>query len=136
MNDTRLRVSGDYLKELRQKKGLTTAQVADFLGCSPGYVNHLETGKKDNPSYRYLVRMAELYGVSIEDLVGDKKADPALNVVDIVKELYMADVIIFEGQEIDVRDPIIAERIEMGIRLGVAWALQRINESKGEKKDG
>ncbi|GIM47660.1 hypothetical protein DNHGIG_32090 [Collibacillus ludicampi] len=126
-----LQVSGEYLRNLRLKKGLTLEQVAEVAGCSVGYLSHIERGSRRNPSYRVILGLAKMYGVSVEELIG--KAEPPINTVDLIEQLYKADFVLYEGREIDVRDEFVAERIETGIRMGILWALDLIEQRKKEE---
>ncbi|GIM46513.1 hypothetical protein DNHGIG_20620 [Collibacillus ludicampi] len=133
MDKKELRVSGEYLRELRQKKGLTLDQAAEVVGCSTGYLSHIERGSKRNPSYKVIVGLAKLYGLSVEDLIGE--VAPPIHTVDLIEQLYKADFVLYEGREIDVRDDFVAERIETGIRMGILWALDLIEQRKKEEED-
>jgi transcriptional regulator with XRE-family HTH domain len=123
-----LQVSGEYLRNLRLNKGLTLEQVAEVAGCSVGYLSHIERGSRRNPSYKVILGLAKIYGVSVEELIG--KAEPPINTVDLIEQLYKADLVLYEGREIDVRDEFVAERIETGIRMGILWALDLIEQRK------
>ncbi|WP_018130337.1 helix-turn-helix domain-containing protein [Effusibacillus pohliae] len=130
MDKNELRVSGEYLRDLRLKKGLTLGQAAEIVGTTAGYLSHIERGTKRNPSYKIVLGLAKLYGLSVEDLIGE--AAPPTQAVDLIEQLYKADTILYEGREIDVRDEFVAARIETGIRMGIAWALELIEKRKNE----
>lgn len=130
---TELLVSGEYLRDLRLKKGLTLEQVAEVAGCSVGYLSHIERGTRRNPGYRVVLGLAKMYGVSVEELIG--KAEPPINAVDLIETLYKADFVLYEGKKIDVRDEFVAARIETGIRMGILWALDLIEQREREKKE-
>lgn len=56
------------LLELRKRQGLTAPQVARCLGCSISMVFSWEGGREE-PGVRFLKRLAELYRVTIDDLI-------------------------------------------------------------------
>lgn len=66
---------GDKLREIRLKKNLSLREAAEKVGLSHTYLNALEkgrdprTGKPMNPSARTLVRIAEGYGIPLEELL-------------------------------------------------------------------
>lgn len=60
---------GERLLALRKQNGLTQAEVADTLGLSLSAHNRYEYGKRE-PTASVLIRMADLYGVTIDYLVG------------------------------------------------------------------
>lgn len=70
--DSRLHL-GQELRRLRQAKGLTMHQVADFLDCSETRISRLETGKLTGASLKpgEVRRLAELLGVQSADELED-----------------------------------------------------------------
>lgn len=66
-------------RELREKTGLTTAELAKRIGVSQAAASQWDTGKKF-PSSETLCKLADLYGVSIDYLVGRESADPGVSV--------------------------------------------------------
>ena len=60
---------GEKLKEERNKKGVTAAEVAKSLGLTQGAISQFENGIK-YPSTGVLVALAKYYGVSLDYLVG------------------------------------------------------------------
>lgn len=58
---------GEYLKQLRKKKNLTTRGVGELLGISSNYVSEIERGMK-SPSDKLLRELANLYGVDEDEL--------------------------------------------------------------------
>ena len=59
----------DSLRALRQEKGFTQGSLAEKLNISLKTVSHWETGYTE-PSVSQLIALAELYGVSLDELVG------------------------------------------------------------------
>lgn len=57
------------LRRLRENMGLQQKEVADRLGVNPSAVTRWETGEK-RPDLVNLVKLADLYGVSIDYLLG------------------------------------------------------------------
>lgn len=66
-------------RELREKAGLTTAELARRIGVSQAAASQWDTGKKF-PSSETLCKLADLYGVSLDYLVGREAADPGMPV--------------------------------------------------------
>lgn len=50
---------GNYLRNLRKSKGLTTRQLADMAGCDHSFVARLETGDR-SPKLDLLWQLIEL----------------------------------------------------------------------------
>ena len=60
---------GERLKELRKQQGLTQVQVAERLGLSKAVISSYEVASR-HPSYDILIKMAALYGVTTDHLLG------------------------------------------------------------------
>lgn len=58
----------EKLRALREAKGLTQLQVANKIGISKAMISAYETASKA-PSIEVLIRLARLFGVSIDYLV-------------------------------------------------------------------
>lgn len=61
---------GKYLKSIRLQKNLTLRDVEAKTGVSNAYLSQLETGKVRQPSPSTLYKLAELFEVAYEDLMG------------------------------------------------------------------
>ena len=57
------------LKELRTEHRFSQKEVADALSCSVTVYSRYETGARE-PSIDTLVRLADFYGVTLDELVG------------------------------------------------------------------
>ncbi len=84
MDDTQTSL-GAYLKSLREAAGLTLRAVEHEAGVSNAFLSQLESGKVRQPSPVVLHKLAEVYGVPYEMLMGkagypvpkSQKNDPA-----------------------------------------------------------
>ena len=66
---------GRFLKELRKAKNLTQEQLAERLNISGRTVSRWETGN-NMPDISLLVELAELYDVSIPEIIdGERKSE-------------------------------------------------------------
>lgn len=59
----------EILRELREDRDMTQADVANLLGTSQQYYSKYETGKYEMPIH-YVVPLADFYGVSVDYLLG------------------------------------------------------------------
>ena len=57
------------LKQLRKDKHLTQAQVAERIGVTASMVSSYETDIR-LPSYEVMLRIADIFGVSVDYLLG------------------------------------------------------------------
>lgn len=63
------RVFGERLRELRNKRGVTTRALAEMAGMSYAYISDLERGVK-GPSLTIIVRLAVALRYKVTDFVG------------------------------------------------------------------
>lgn len=57
------------LRDLREDKDLTQAQIAQLLGTTQSYYAQYENGHRELP-LRHLVKLAKFYGVSTDYILG------------------------------------------------------------------
>lgn len=63
---------GEKLRVLRKRRKMTLKQLALTLGfTSHSYVSEIETGKKQ-PSTEMIIQIADLFGVTVDQLVRDE----------------------------------------------------------------
>lgn len=46
------------IREIRINKGMKLTELAELSNLSRGYISHLESGTKDNPSYNTMVKIS------------------------------------------------------------------------------
>ena len=79
---------GDRIKLYRVNKNMTQNDLADILEVSAGTVSKYESGNLE-PSIESIKRLAEVFEISIDELLNDKedKFDISkINVLDILRE--------------------------------------------------
>jgi len=62
-------VLGERLKQLRQEKGLTQAQLGSYFNLAESSISLYEAGKR-SPDYATLKRLAAFFAVSADYLLG------------------------------------------------------------------
>ena len=65
------------LRELRKARGMSMKELGEALGCSESTISLYENGKRE-PSFETLLKMGELFGVTVDYLLGNE-SDPAAN---------------------------------------------------------
>lgn len=63
---------GEKIKFLRQSKRLSQNKLSERSGVSQSYINELENGKKTNPTYELLQKIAQALEVPISDILEAK----------------------------------------------------------------
>ena len=79
---------GDKIKLYRENKKMTQNEIANILDVSPATVSKYESGALE-PNIESLKRLAELFEISIDELLNDEedKFDISkINVLDILRE--------------------------------------------------
>ncbi|MCL2846245.1 MAG: helix-turn-helix domain-containing protein [Firmicutes bacterium] len=69
LNEMDLRVFAERIKELREEKGLTSADLARALNRRTGVISKWELSQR-MPKADSLFKLAQFFGVSIDYLVG------------------------------------------------------------------
>ena len=62
----------ESIRDLRKAKGLTQKQLAKLIDVTESQVSQIETGKR-NPSFETLLKLGEVFGCSVDDIVRNKK---------------------------------------------------------------
>lgn len=76
---------GERIKELRQKAGLTQAELAEKVGFQPQTVSNWENGSRE-PDIAALAKLASLFGVSLDFLLLGKVEEPSISLDDMDDE--------------------------------------------------
>ena len=61
----------DTMRGIRVLRGMSRSQVAEAIGVTAETIGRWERGESE-PTRAYLISMARAYGVSIDQLVGEK----------------------------------------------------------------
>lgn len=80
MNDFKF---GNYIYSLRRRAGITQAEMAEQLGVTNKAVSKWETGKA-KPKTDTLRRMANLFGISIDELLQIREGEKEMKITKIV----------------------------------------------------
>lgn len=60
---------GVFLRKLREERGLTIKELAEMVNVSPSYINKLEIGLRNAPTYPILAKIAEALSVDINSIL-------------------------------------------------------------------
>ena len=61
------------LRKIRINRNLKVQEVSDYLCCLPSVYSRYENGKRE-PSIDVLLKLSQLYGVSVDYLIGNDGA--------------------------------------------------------------
>jgi transcriptional regulator with XRE-family HTH domain len=75
---------GVRLKRVREKSGMSLREVARQLGVSASFVSQMENGKSQ-PSVATLYSLAQLLGISIDELFATDERDPGHSLAGVVE---------------------------------------------------
>ena len=76
------------IKQLREAAGMTQAELAAKMQLTTPSVTKWELGRA-NPTYDNLIQLAEIFGVSLDEVVGRKSNAQKGGVVDGEKASYV-----------------------------------------------
>ncbi|MEV5726157.1 helix-turn-helix domain-containing protein [Streptomyces pharetrae] len=71
-----LAAMGPRLRALRERRGVTLADVSGATGISPSTLSRIETGRR-KPTLEVVLQLAKEYGVSLDELAGTAPAPAA-----------------------------------------------------------
>lgn len=61
------------LKKLRKQRKLSQEKLARLVNISYNTIAKIEAGKAKNPTFKTLSKLADVFGVSIDELTGRSK---------------------------------------------------------------
>ncbi|MRN57022.1 helix-turn-helix domain-containing protein [Paenibacillus monticola] len=137
---------GDYLKQLREAKGLTINHLATAAGISGSQISRIENGLRGVPKPDTLRKIAQAIEVSYEELMEHagylpQQAPSSVNVVpewatskdkrDFRKMLEDDGELMFDGIPLDQEDK---QRIK-DVLTGLFWEAKQMNKRKQQKND-
>lgn len=56
------------IKKIRIKKGIKLIELAELSNLSNGYISHLENGRRDNPSYKTMIKIAKALKEDVSEI--------------------------------------------------------------------
>ena len=114
---------GARLKRLRRDLGLTQTRMAEDLGVSPSYLNHLERNQRPVTA-QVLLRLAETYDIDVRTLSSDQEAADARDLGEVFADPLFRDLGVprHELAEVAENAPGVADAV---VRLYRAYADRR-----------
>ena len=82
---------GPKLRLLRREMGINQSQMAEELGVSPSYLNHLERNQRPM-SAQMLLRFAQTYDLDIREFVAGASPDAAGGLLEIFSDSLVRDI--------------------------------------------
>lgn len=58
----------NYIKQIREGKGISLSKLAEKTGISAGYICHLEKGSRTNPSITIMDKIAKALDKTIAEI--------------------------------------------------------------------
>lgn len=114
---------GQRLKTLREAKRLTQRELGDMVGVSDSAVGQWENDRRE-PSVIILVKLAQIFGVSVDYLLGRKDNEPA----DLEDFLMSHSHITYNGWEMGPEEK---EDVRQFLRIAKRMASRR---DQGEER--
>ena len=123
MLDGRKLYLGARLKRLRRELGLSQTRMAEELGVSPSYLNHLERNQRPLTA-QVLVRITRTYDVDVRALTEEQEGASANDLAQVFADPFFGDLSIPRAELTEAADhaPAVAEAI---VRLYRSFQQQR-----------
>ncbi|WP_195943434.1 helix-turn-helix domain-containing protein [Enterococcus faecium] len=123
---------GERLKQLRLSTKKTQQQIADQLGISRAAYSHLENGRNE-PDSTTLVKLANIFDVTTDYLLGNKQTPEWADENDIVEldKLLESNVNMAYGGETLTPEQI--QRVR-DILIGTFWEFRKEDKDKDKEK--
>src|SRR5881397_2184873 len=122
---------GARLKRLRRERGLNQSQMADELGISASYLNHLERNQRPVTA-GILLRLAEIFDVDVKAFASEAGDSGGANqLAEIYSDPMLADLGVARYELVELADnaPAVAEG---GARLYTALRELRRHPEEAE----
>ena len=136
------------LKELRKEKGYTQNELGKLVNVSHQAVGSWERGTRQ-PSYEIASKLADLFGVTVDDLLGKTKLgnywdlnnkdlkDVGKELDDILSGMETDTDIAFYGEPMDEETrALVAQAIESNLRMARELAKKKYTRKDYREKDG
>lgn len=104
---------GPRLRMLRRELGISQTQMADEIGVSPSYLNHLERNQRPLTA-QMLVRLANSYDIDMRDFVsGAASADGGAALFEILDDPLVREAGVTRGELLELAEnyPSVAEAL-------------------------
>lgn len=63
----------DRIKKFRKQKGWSQQRLAEKTGLSFNAITKIEQGRAEHPTLKTLIKLSDVFGVSLDNLVGRAK---------------------------------------------------------------
>lgn len=83
---------GLRLRLMRKQRALTSQEVANAVGMTQSHLCAMERGQTDNPRLNILRGLAEYYGLTVSELVGEHAEDMASVRGDLIRQWFVEDL--------------------------------------------
>ena len=117
------------IKELRTRLGISQREVSDKLGIPQTTLFSYET-KGSNPNIETIIKLADFYNVSIDELVGRETNNINLNLVDNTRRNLIIEILNAKDSTVDRLDA-----FYQGIKLAELERENITNKLKGNRND-
>ena len=80
------KILGTKIRALRNRRGLTQAELAEKADLTPEHLSKLENGHVEGVEYATVVRLAKVFGIKTSLLADEEITVEAIKTLDIVAE--------------------------------------------------
>ncbi|WP_031295014.1 helix-turn-helix domain-containing protein, partial [Sphingobium ummariense] len=94
---------GPKLRVLRRELGINQTRMAEELGVSPSYLNHLERNQRPLTA-QMLLRLANTYDIDVRDFVAGSAEGSASELGEILSDALVRDIGIARDEVLEVAE--------------------------------
>lgn len=123
--DKEITFDGTMFRKLRKKMNKTLLEVATAINISDAYLSKIERDQFASVGQQVLIGLCDYFGLKVNEILEREEQQRG---VDLIKTLYMTEVLMLDGVPIPITDDLFRERVEAGIRMGIAWAREHSEE--------
>ena len=112
------------LKEIRKQRNLSQKAISDYLNCSQVVYSRYESGSRE-PPIDFLIKLADFYGITLDELVGRTKSkNESIIVISQAvnrKHLKFANTLKEEREKAGITQSKMAENLKTQVRTYGSW---------------
>lgn len=94
---------GPRLRMLRRELGISQTRMAEEVGVSPSYLNHLERNQRPLTA-QMLLRLANTYDIDVRDFVSGAASEAAGSLIEVFADALVNDIGIPRHEALDVAE--------------------------------
>ncbi len=114
--DVKSIVDLNTLRELRVSRKWSLREAASHAGIDFSTLSRIENGQRRAVSPTILNKIAEVYGVEMDDLLLQRE-----EYINLSTLVLQSDTVIIDGEEIDISESVSKQKMLEALKIAAAW---------------